>query len=437
MASLDAVVELIAGRFARSEPRQRVGTYLRGLLAGLERKNGWTLAEHAGAVSPDGMQRLLRTADWDVDGVRDDVRGYVLEHLGDDATGVFVVDETGFIKKGVRSAGVQRQYTGTTGKIDNCQLGVFLAYASAKGRALIDRELYLPTSWTEDPTRCAAAGIPDGTGFATKPQQGVAMLARAHAAGVLSGWVTADEAYGQNPTFRAWLADRRVPFVLATRNDDVLTSPDGHRRQAKVLATLAGNGDGGGWERRSIGPGAHGERIYDWTTVILDPAGLPDGVGTLVAGPPPDRARPGQEVSGPGLLPLRRARTDPVAGTDPGRRRPLGDRGVLPDREERGRPGSLPGPVMAGLARPHHVGHARRRLPRRHPRAGGGKGGPATGRDGLIPLSGNEIRRLLATLVLAPVACLTSAISWSNWRRRRQHQARTCHYRRRGQRPPP
>ncbi len=270
-------MELISRRFARSEPRQRVGTYLRGLLAGLERKNGWTLAEHAGAVSPDGMQRLLRTADWDVDGVRDDLRGYVLEQLGDAATGVFIIDETGFIKKGVRSAGVQRQYTGTTGKIDNCQLGVFLAYASRRGRALIDRELYLPTSWTEDPDRCARAGIPDGTGFATKPQQGVAMLARAHAAGVLTGWVTADEAYGQNPTFRGWLADREVPFVLATRNDDMLASPDGHRRQAKVLASIAGTGAGGGWERRSIGPGAHGERIYDWTALALDPAGLPAG----------------------------------------------------------------------------------------------------------------------------------------------------------------
>ena len=274
---MDAVVELISGRFARSEPRRRVGTYLRGLLAGLERKNGWTLAEHAGAVSPDGMQRLLRTADWDVDGVRDDVRGYVLNELGDAASGVFIIDETGFIKKGVRSAGVQRQYTGTTGKIDNCQLGVFLAYASARGRALIDRELYLPTSWTEDPDRCARAGIPAGTGFATKPQQGVAMLARAHAAGVLTGWVTADEAYGQNPTFRGWLADREVSFVLATRSDDVLTSPDGHRRQAKFLATTAGTGEGGGWERRSIGPGAHGERIYDWTAVALDPAGLAAG----------------------------------------------------------------------------------------------------------------------------------------------------------------
>jgi len=183
---LDAVVELIGGRFGRVEPRRRVGAYLRGLLAGLERKNGWTLAEHAGAVSPDGMQRLLRTADWDVEGVRDDLRGYVLDQLGDSA-GVWIVDDTGFIKKGVRSAGVQRQYTGTTGKIDNCQLGVFLAYGSAWGRALVDRELYLPTSWTEDTDRCAAAGIPTEVGFATKPQLGVAILARAHAEGVLSG----------------------------------------------------------------------------------------------------------------------------------------------------------------------------------------------------------------------------------------------------------
>jgi SRSO17 transposase len=124
-AELDAVDELIGRRFVREEPRARAGVYVRGLLAGLERKNGWTLAEHAGAVSPDGMQRLLRTADWDIEGVRDDTRDYVLGHLGDDVTGVFVLDDTGFIKKGRRSAGVQRQYTGTTGKIDNCQLGVF------------------------------------------------------------------------------------------------------------------------------------------------------------------------------------------------------------------------------------------------------------------------------------------------------------------------
>jgi SRSO17 transposase len=165
---------------------------------------------------------LLRTAGWDVDGVRDDLRGYVLDTLGDPA-GVFVIDETGFIKKGRRSAGVQRQYTGTSGKIDNCQLGVFLAYASPRGRALIDRELYLPKSWTGDRDRCTAAGVPDEVAFATKPEQGIVMLDRAHGAGVLTGWVSADEAYGQNRSFRDWLAVREVPFVLATRSDDVLT----------------------------------------------------------------------------------------------------------------------------------------------------------------------------------------------------------------------
>jgi SRSO17 transposase len=287
VSRLDAVIGLIGSRFARSEPRSRVGDYVRGLLAGLERKNGWTVAEHAGAVSPDGMQRLLRTADWDVDGVRDDVRGYVLDGLADPdeaRVGVFIADDTGFVKKGRRSAGVQRQYTGTSGKIDNCQLGVFLAYATPRGHALVDRELYLPASWTEDRDRCAAAAIPEETEFATKPELVVRMLERVEAASGLSGWFTADEAFGQNPGLRDWLAERGMPYVLATRNDDLLTCPDGHREQAKVLATLAGV-DGGGridpqvWERRSLGYGAHGERVYDWTAVALDPTGLPDGWG--------------------------------------------------------------------------------------------------------------------------------------------------------------
>jgi SRSO17 transposase len=242
------------------------------------------------------MQRLLRTADWDVDGVRDDVRGYVLDGLadadagtdtagpGDAVAGVFIADDTGFVKKGRRSAGVQRQYTGTSGKIDNCQLGVFLAYATGRGHALIDRELYLPASWTEDRDRCAAAGIGEDVEFATKPELAVRMLERVHAAGRLHGWFTADEAFGQNPGLRDWLAAHRVPYVLATRNDDLLTCPDGHREPAKVLATLAGiDADGRidptAWERRSLGYGAHGMRVYDWTAVALDPAGLPDGWG--------------------------------------------------------------------------------------------------------------------------------------------------------------
>src|SRR3954466_13277859 len=169
-AGLEEVHARIARAFARAEPRARVLAYLRGLLGQLERKNGWTLAEAAGEVSPDGMQRLLRTADWNADAVRDQLRGCVLERLG--RGGVLIVDETGFIKKGSRSAGVARQYTGTTGKIDNCQIGVFLAYATPAGRALIDRELYLPRAWTDDRARerARAGGIGDEVGFATKPE---------------------------------------------------------------------------------------------------------------------------------------------------------------------------------------------------------------------------------------------------------------------------
>lgn len=275
VARLDALIEVVSGRFGRAEPRRRVGAYVRGLLAGLERKNGWTLAEHAGAVSPDGMQRLLRTAGWDADGVRDDLRGYVLEHLGEPG-GVWVVDETGFVKKGTRSAGVARQYTGTTGKIDNCQVGVFVAYASSRGRALVDRELYLPAEWTEDRDRCRGAGVPDEVGFATKPQLGTAMLGRAHQAGVLSGWVSADELYGQNRAFRTWLAGRQVPFVLATRSNDALPLAGGRARLARSLATAV---PAGAWEARSAGHGAHGLRLYDWATIGLDPVGLPAGWG--------------------------------------------------------------------------------------------------------------------------------------------------------------
>src|SRR6478736_1654474 len=183
-AELDAVHERIAGRFARSEPRARVREYLAGLVAGLERKNGWTLAERAGEISPDGMQRLLRRADWDVDGVRDDVRDYVVERLGDPA-GVLIVDDTGFLKKGTRSAGVQRQYSGTAGRVENCQIGVFLAFTGRKGHALLDRELYLPKEWAGDAGRRKEARVPPEARFATKPQLAERMLERAWTAGVV------------------------------------------------------------------------------------------------------------------------------------------------------------------------------------------------------------------------------------------------------------
>src|ERR1700729_1407380 len=187
IAGLDDLFALVAGRFFRVEPRLRARAYVRGLLAPLASKNGWTLAEAAGNATPDGMQRLLNRAAWDADGVRDDVRGYVVRHLGD-AGGVLGVDETGFIKKGTRSAGVQRQYSGTAGRVENCQLGVFLAYASPRGRALAGRELYAPKSWTDDRDRCREAGVPDDVQFASKTGLARAMLGRALDAGIPASW---------------------------------------------------------------------------------------------------------------------------------------------------------------------------------------------------------------------------------------------------------
>jgi SRSO17 transposase len=218
---LEALHARIAGRFVRAEPRQRALAYLRGLLGNVTRKNGWQLAEHAGERTPDGMQRLLATADWDPELVRDDLRAYVVEHLGDPSA-VLVVDETGFLKKGTTSVGVQRQYSGTAGKVDNCQLGVFLAYASPKGRAMIDRELYLPERWTDDPERCRAARVPEHVEFHTKPQLAQRMLARALDAGVPAGWVTADEVYGGSPALRGWLEGRGVWQVLAVKCTELL-----------------------------------------------------------------------------------------------------------------------------------------------------------------------------------------------------------------------
>lgn len=273
-AELERVHERIAGRFVRSEPRARVREYVSGLVAGLERKNGWTIAEQAGEVSPDGMQRLLRRADWDIAGVRDDVRDYVIEHLGD-REGVLIVDETGFLKKGTRSAGVQRQYSGTAGRTENCQIGTFLAYASSAGHALIDRELYLPTSWTDDRDRCRAAGVPDEVDFATKPAQAQAMLARAFEAGVPFSWVTADEAYGQAHYLRDWLEAQDAAYVLATKRNDTLTTLSSDTSRADEL--IAGLSEQS-WRRLSVGAGAHGPRIYDWARIPLG-ADWPPGRG--------------------------------------------------------------------------------------------------------------------------------------------------------------
>jgi SRSO17 transposase len=204
----DELMSRIAGRFSRVEPRWRARAFVLGLLAGLRRKNCWSIAEHAGDVTPDGMQHLLERACWDAGEVRDDVRDYVVEHLAD-REAVLVVDETGDVKKGTATAGVARQYSGTAGRVQNCQVAVYLTYATPTGHALIDRELCLPRSWAGDPSRRGAAGIPEEVGFATKPALARRMIARALDAGVPAVWVTGDEVYGTDPGLHADLENGR------------------------------------------------------------------------------------------------------------------------------------------------------------------------------------------------------------------------------------
>ncbi|MFE9328970.1 IS701 family transposase [Nocardia sp. NPDC052278] len=264
VAGLDDLFGRVAGRFYRAEPRLRARMYVRGLLAPLAGKNGWTLAEAAGELTPDGMQRLLNKAAWDVDGVRDDLRDYAVRYLGD-RDGVLIVDETGFIKKGTKSAGVQRQYSGTAGRIENSQLGVFCAYASARGRTLIDRELYLPKSWIADPDRCREAGVPEEIEFATKTVLAKQMLARAFDAGVPARWVTADEAYGGDYKFRTWLEERRVGYVVAVPRTQTIPVTAGCTRADQLVARAPEQA----WKRLSCGAGAKGPRLFDWAVASL------------------------------------------------------------------------------------------------------------------------------------------------------------------------
>jgi SRSO17 transposase len=204
----------IGRRFVRAEARERAGRCLAGLLERVERKNGWQLAEVIGETGPRGVQRLLSAATWDADGVRDDLRDYVVAHLGDEATGILIVDETGFLKKGKKSCGVARQYTGTAGATTNCQVGVFLAYAAQDGAAFIDRALYLPQEWTDDRARRIEAGVPEDTRFATKIELAQRMLARAFDADVPARWVVADAFYGRSHALRRWLEEGGHPYAL-------------------------------------------------------------------------------------------------------------------------------------------------------------------------------------------------------------------------------
>jgi SRSO17 transposase len=277
-AGLDAMHARIAGRFARSEVRERARRYLAGLLDRVERKNGWQLAEHLGEHGPQGVQRLLNAAHWDADAVRDDLRGYVVAYLGT-PSGVLVVDETGFLKKGTKSVGVKRQYSGTAGRIENCQVGVFLAYASARGHAFLDRELYLPEEWAADPARRAEAGVPAAVAFATKARLAQAMLARAFAAGVPAAWVTGDEVYGNAGPLRAWLEAQGCAYVLAVSCDHPVWG-DGRQRRVDALFAAA---PAGAWARLSAGEGSQGPRLYDWAWAQLPAAGPAGGAQWVLA----------------------------------------------------------------------------------------------------------------------------------------------------------
>ncbi|MFM9610968.1 IS701 family transposase [Streptomyces niveiscabiei] len=250
-------------RFRRVEPRRRMRDYIRGLLGPVGRKNGWQLAEYAGHRTPDRLQRLLNGARWNADELRDDLQHYVAERLGE-PDGILILDDTGFLKKGTTSAGVQRQYSGTAGRTENCQIGVFAAYATTRGRALVDRELYLPKSWTDDRDRCRAAHIPEQRAFATKPDLAKAMVLRAIASPLPVTWVTADAAYGQEWRLRRMLEENGLGYVLAVPKSQQVP----HFGRIDHLFAQAPDD---AWEKRSCGDGAKGPRVYHWAALQITP----------------------------------------------------------------------------------------------------------------------------------------------------------------------
>jgi SRSO17 transposase len=267
--SFNEMFARVAGVFSNASVRRRGRAYLLGLLSHAERKNSWSLAELAGDASPDGMQRLLNFSPWDEDAARDALARYVVARMGDPAA-VLAVDETGFLKKGRMSAGVARMYTGTAGRVENCQVGVFTAYVTPDGgRALIDRELYLPEKWADDRERCRAAGIGDEVAFATKPELARQMIERAVRAGVPFAWVAGDEVYGGNPKLREWLEEQRVPYVMAVACSEVVATAAGGLR-ADALAALVPKS---AWQRLSCADGSKGPRLYDWALIEAADAG--------------------------------------------------------------------------------------------------------------------------------------------------------------------
>jgi len=412
----------VGPRFVRVEPRRRMAAFVAGLLAELPRVNCWSIAEHAGEDCPRGMQRLLSEAVWDEAGVRDDLRGYVLEHFADPGA-VLVVDETGDLKKGTRTVGAQRQYTGTAGRTENAQVAVYLAYAAPAGCAFIDRALYLPKSWTADPARCRAAGVPAATAFATKPALARQMIGQALDAGTPAAWVAADEVYGQDPQLRAELARRRLGYVLAVAKSHPVTTPAGTRPAAELAARLPARA----WQRISAGPGAKGPRWYDWALIEAADRAVTCGDGChwlLIRRRISDGELAFYRAHATGPVPL--AQLVQVAGS----RWKIEDGfaaskelAALDQHQVRGWTSWHRWTILALLAcaflsvlAAAQPGHRDRHD------------------EQLIPLTRNEIRRLFTGLG-RQLPTPGKQLHWSRWRRRHQATAQACHYRRRALTP--
>jgi SRSO17 transposase len=419
------VLDRFAGRFARVETRRTAAEFVTGLLSDLEVKTSWQLAEHAGHERPDAMQRLLYRAKWDADAVRDDVRQVVIDRLGD-PDGVLVVDETGDLKKGVHTVGVQRQYTGTAGRIENAQVSVFLAYASRHGHTLIDRRIYLPESWTSNRERREQAGIPATIAFATRSQLADDMITAALDAATPARWVTADEAYGNNTALRARLRRLHLGYVLAISRDHLVPIDGGKtRRRADHLAAGL---PAWAWTRRSAGAGSKGPRLYDWAWLTdvgtdgnpTDPGG--DGWHSLLI----------RRNYTTGELAFYRCWTPEqvglthlvhVAGTrwivEEGFQTAKGQVGL--DQHQVRQWQSWHRFTTLALA-----ALAILTICTADTNDGDGHSQPDT-----IRLSINEIRRLINILILHPASDTAHRLHWSDWRLHHQARAKRAHYTRR------
>ena len=415
-----AVIDRIAPRFARYEPLRHAAELMAGMVSGLDRKNCWTIAEHRGSATPDGLQHLLARASWDADGVRNDLRDYVIDALGDPGA-ILVVDETGDVKKGVRSVGVQRQYSGTAGRIENSQVAVYLTYAAPRGHALIDRALYLPRSWAEDPARCTDAGIPDGQrGFATKPMLAATLIDRAVAAKIPAAWVAGDEVYGADPRLRARVRSHGLGYVMAIAANRRVPTHAGPIRVDALPALIPAHA----WQKHSAGAGAHGPRLYSWAWFrLLSEDDTDTGHHHLLIR---RNDATGEHAYlrcySPRPVPLRTLVT--VAGQrwriEESFQAAKGLVGL--DQHQVRRWNSWH--RWTTLAMLAHAFLAVATAIERN---------TAPTPAGLIPLTVNEFRRLFDALLLVTHRTLASLLAWSRWRRRHQYRARQSHYRKREQ----